>query len=153
MFEISSKLAHTLINIAGVADPADALQGSDLTGLDASVACVDALELARDLVVPHVGVRLHCAWGSVSRVAGPGGAASMLGSVSRVAGPGGAASMLGSVWLDPGLASLVLLISCPATAGPERFTLQTVATLNEGRAAEFSGRLTAVTSGGVLALT
>lgn len=136
MFEISSKLAHTLINIAGVADPADALQGSDLTGLDASVACVDALELARDLVVPHVGVRLHCAWGSVS----------------RVAGPGGAASMLGSVWLDPGLASLVLLISCPATAGPERFTLQTVATLNEGRAAEFSGRLTAVTSGGVLAL-
>ncbi len=137
MFEISSKLAHTLINIAGVADPADALQGSDLTGLDASVACVDALELARDLVVPHVGVRLHCAWGSVS----------------RVAGPGGAASMLGSVWLDPGLASLVLLISCPATAGPERFTLQTVATLNEGRAAEFSGRLTAVTSGGVLALT
>ncbi len=137
MFEISSKFAHTLINIAGVADPADALQGSDVTGLDASVACVDALELARDLVVPHVGVRLHCAWGSVS----------------RVAGPGGAASMLGSVWLDPGLASLVLLISCPATAGPERFTLQTVATLNEGRAAELSGRLTAVTSGGVLTLT
>jgi len=136
MFEISTKFAHTLINIAGVADPADALQGSDVTGLDASVACVDALELARDLVVPHVGVRLHCAWGSVS----------------RVAGPGGAASMLGSVWLDPGLASLVLLISCPATAGPEQFTLQTVATLNEGRAAEFSGRLTAVTSGGVPAL-
>lgn len=137
MFEINSKFAHTLINIAGVTDPADALQGSDVTGLDSSVACVDALELARDLVVPHVGVRLHCAWGSVS----------------RLAGPGGAVSMLGSVWLDPGLASLVLLISCPATAGPERFTLQTVATLNEGRAAELSGRLTAVTSGGVPALT